>query len=63
MQDYKDESALNRLKYAEQRQASIMGKILKEHKPAGSRPGLGSLFTQGLPENHPGLNFDLETPL
>jgi hypothetical protein len=23
---------------------------------AGARPGFGSLFTQGLPEEHPGFN-------
>jgi len=59
-QDYKELSAIQRLKYAEKRQSSIMGKILKQHTPSGARPGLGSLFTQGLPEDHPGFNPDLQ---
>jgi hypothetical protein len=33
--DYKDESALQRLKFAENRQSSVMSKILKQHTPAG----------------------------
>ena len=37
-QDYKELSAIQRLKYAEKRQTSIMGKILKQHTPAGARP-------------------------
>jgi|LauGreDrversion2_3_1035106.scaffolds.fasta_scaffold411509_1 hypothetical protein len=35
--DYQDESALQRLKYAESRQSSVMSKILKQHTPAGER--------------------------
>jgi len=53
-------SAIQRLKYAETRQTSIMSKILKSHSPAGARPGFGSLFTQGLPEDHPGFNPALQ---
>ena len=34
-EDYKDLSALQRLKFAETRQSSIMSKILKQHTPAG----------------------------
>ena len=33
--DYTDESALQRLKFAENRQSSVMRKLLKQHTPAG----------------------------